>query len=327
MRKLAAALFVAFCCCFSSGAMAGSFDGKTITYVISTKPGGGYDAYGRLIAKYMQKHLPGSTIIAKNIPGAGHRIGFETIVNSAPDGLTIGTFNSSLIYGQIAGQYGGKIDLSKMSWIGKAASDSRVLLVSAKSGITSIDDLRKLGRPLKIGVNGKGSSGHFESALIGKLLNLELQHVFAFEGDEAALSVFRGELDLAIGSRNSLQNLVDAGEARFILGFGGEKETDVPQLGDVAATSADQALIRLVESQGRYMRVTAGPPGLPEELLKELRVAYLAALTDPELLAEAKQQNLTIAPAGGEELGEVISSSLKQSAQIVDAIKLLLKEE
>ena len=50
------------------------FKGKTITYIVATKPGGGYDTYGRLIAKYLSKHLD-ATVIVKNVPGAGDIIG------------------------------------------------------------------------------------------------------------------------------------------------------------------------------------------------------------------------------------------------------------
>lgn len=49
----------------------------------------------------MQRHLPGSRIMVKNVPGAGHIIGANQIYNAKPDGLTIGTFNTGLIYAQI----------------------------------------------------------------------------------------------------------------------------------------------------------------------------------------------------------------------------------
>ena len=45
------------------------YKGKTVTYIVATAPGGGYDTYGRLVAEYMQKHLPGSTFVVKNMPG------------------------------------------------------------------------------------------------------------------------------------------------------------------------------------------------------------------------------------------------------------------
>src|SRR6186997_968777 len=101
------------------------FNGKTVTYIVSTGPGGGYDTYGRLVAEYMQKYLPGSTFIVKNVPGAGHLIGANTIYASKPDGLTIGTFVTGLIYNQLIKADGVRFDLMKMSWIGKAASEPR----------------------------------------------------------------------------------------------------------------------------------------------------------------------------------------------------------
>src|SRR4051812_4302911 len=74
------------------------FKDKTVNYIVATAPGGGYDTYGRLVAEYMQKYLPGSTFVVKNVPGAGHLVGTNSIYASRPDGLTIGTFNTGLIY-------------------------------------------------------------------------------------------------------------------------------------------------------------------------------------------------------------------------------------
>src|ERR687898_1689453 len=86
------------------------YKGKTVTYIVSTAPGGGFDLYGRLISEYMQKYLPGSTFVVKNVPGAGHLIGTNTIYSSKPDGLTIGNFNNGLIYNQLIKTEGVKFD-------------------------------------------------------------------------------------------------------------------------------------------------------------------------------------------------------------------------
>src|SRR5689334_711413 len=119
------------------------FKGKTVNYIIATAPGGGYDYYGRLVAEYMQKHIPGSTFVVRNMPGAGHIIGANYIYASKPDGLTIGTFNTGLIYNQLVGLEGMKADLTKMSWIGKASTDPRAVMVSANSPIKTFADLQK----------------------------------------------------------------------------------------------------------------------------------------------------------------------------------------
>src|SRR4030095_8632861 len=55
------------------------FKGKTVTYIVATGPGGGDDTYSRLIAKYLQKYLPGSRVLVRNVPGAGHIVGANTI--------------------------------------------------------------------------------------------------------------------------------------------------------------------------------------------------------------------------------------------------------
>ena len=112
-----------------------------MTYIVSTAPGGGYDLYGRLIAEYMQRNLPGSTFVVKNVPGAGHMIGANTVYASKADGLTIGTFNTGLIYNQLIKADGVKFDLTKMSWIGKAASEPRVFVVGSQSPIKTFQDL------------------------------------------------------------------------------------------------------------------------------------------------------------------------------------------
>ena len=118
------------------------YKGKTVTYIVPTEPGGGYDLYGRLVAEYMQKHLPGSTFVVKNVPGAGQLVGGNTIYASKPDGLTIGTFNTGLIYKQLSGLEGVRFDLNKMSWIGKAASDPRVITVNSIVPVKTFKELR-----------------------------------------------------------------------------------------------------------------------------------------------------------------------------------------
>src|SRR6266545_701638 len=117
------------------------FKGKTVTYIVATSPGGGYDTYGRLVAEYMQHYLPGSTFIVKNMPGAGHMIGTNAIYASRPDGLTIGTFNTGLIYNQLIRHEAARFDLEKMSWVGKAAYDPRVMAIAVQSPIRTYQDL------------------------------------------------------------------------------------------------------------------------------------------------------------------------------------------
>ena len=165
------------------------FAGKTITYIVSTKPGGGYDTMGRLVSKYLETHIPDVRVLVKNVPGAGHMVGCQTIFSAAPDGFTIGTFNTGLIYAQLAGVLDSSLDLGKMSWIGKAAIESRVIVVAANSDIATLDDLKRPGRVLKIGVNAKGGTAHIDSMLLAQTFGYNFKHIFGFEGTDAELSL------------------------------------------------------------------------------------------------------------------------------------------
>src|SRR5512146_1119735 len=143
-----------------------SFAGKTVTYIVATTPGGGYDTYGRLIARYLQKHLAGSRVLVKNVPGAGNIIGANEIYSSRPDGLTMGMFNTGLIYDQLMGRNGVKFDLAKMSWIGKAASEGRGLLIRSGGPIKTFDDILKSKTPVKFAASGIGAASYNDTRIL-----------------------------------------------------------------------------------------------------------------------------------------------------------------
>jgi tripartite-type tricarboxylate transporter receptor subunit TctC len=98
------------------------FSGRTIDYIVATRAGGAYDTYARLIAKHMERRVPGVRIVVRNVQGAAHIIGANEIFAAKPDGLTIGTFTMGLLYSQLVRAQGVRVDLAKLSWIGKAAA-------------------------------------------------------------------------------------------------------------------------------------------------------------------------------------------------------------
>src|SRR5262245_23935566 len=184
------------------------FKGKTVTYIVATGAGGGYDTYGRLIARFMQKYLPGSRFIVRNVPGAGHIIGANTIYTSRADGMTIGMFNTGLIYNQLMGLPGIKFDLTKFSWVGKASDEIRVMVVSTKSGYKSIDDVLKAKTPIKFAAAGVGSAAYLDTRILDFVLPIEIQTVTGFDGAEGELSMMRGEVVAETGIASSFDQFV-----------------------------------------------------------------------------------------------------------------------
>src|SRR4029079_16198968 len=197
------------------------YKGKTVTYIVATAPGGGYDLYGRLVAEYMQKYLPGSTFVVKNVPGAGHLIGANTIYASKADGLTLGTFNTGLIYNQLIGREGVHFDLTKMAWIGKAASDPRVITIGVQSPIKSFQDLMALKEPVNFSTGGIGASAYVETVMLYNALKLPIKIQPGYYGSDDPIAIRRGEIQGTLASRSSWELFVSQGYGRFIAQIGG----------------------------------------------------------------------------------------------------------
>jgi tripartite-type tricarboxylate transporter receptor subunit TctC len=302
------------------------YKGKTVNYIVSTAPGGGYDLYGRLIAEYMQKYLPGSTFVVKNVPGAGHLIGTNTIYSSKPDGLTIGTFNTGLIYNQLIKTEGVKFDLTKMSWIGKAASEPRVFVVGAQSQTKSFDDLRNQNEPVNFATSGIGSSNYVEINSLTNILKLPIKVLTGYNGNDDQLAMRRGETTGGMGSRSSFEQFIKNGYGRFIAQIGG-KETDVPQLKDQIKDPDGQSIVALIQSQGDIARLTAGPPDIPADRLAALREAYKKALEDKDLQAKAEKLDRPIDPAYGDEVLRMVKEALNQKPEVVAVLKAALEKK
>jgi tripartite-type tricarboxylate transporter receptor subunit TctC len=297
------------------------YKGKTVTYIVSTSPGGGYDLYGRLIAEFMQRYLPGSTFVVKNLPGAGHLVGTNTIYASKPDGLTIGTFNTGLIYNQLIGLDGVKFDLNKMSWIGKAASDPRVFTVHPDLPIKTFQDLQAWkGEPINFSTAGVGSAAYVETVILAKVLNLPAKIVTGYNGTEDSMAMRRGEVKASIASRSSWEQFVKNGYGRFVVQIGGTHK-DLPQLSDQVKDPTAKALIALVQSQGDISRLTAGPPDIPPDRLAALREAYKKAMQDPELQARAEKLERPVDPAYGEDVLKMVQGALNQTPETIALLK------
>lgn len=290
------------------------FAGRTLTYIVSTEPGGGYDTYARLIGRHLEKQL-GAQVVVRNVPGAGHLIGLEQLHRAEPDGLTIGTFNTGLIYAQLLEQEGMHIDLRSLSWVGKAASDPRVFVVGRDTPFRSIADLRAAKESIRLGTSGVGGASHNEMKLLSQVLDLNVTLVVGYGGRGNEMGLLRGEVSGTLGSWSSLRGFIDNGFGRpiFHVGGAGVLDASIPSARDLVVRPEDVAVVEFIEAQAQLGRMTAGPPGIPAERLALLRRAYLAALADPALRQEAEKLEIPIDPADGDEVARRVALALQQT--------------
>lgn len=306
------------------------YKGKTITYIVSTKPGGGYDTYARLICKHMQKYIPGATIIVKNVPGAGNIIGANEIFLAKPDGLTLGTFNTGLIYTQILGQEGIRFDLAKYSWIGKASSEHRVLLVSIKSPYKNVKDLIESKEPIKMSTAGVGTLNHNETLIMAEALRANLKAIPGYSGREDEMAILRGEVTGTIGSYTGLISFIKAKECRVLLQIAYKKHKDlpdVPLVTELKLSESGKKLLGLIAGTAELGRLTAAPPNLSAGRLVVLTDAYNKALSGPELMKDTEKVGLEIDPGFGEDVAKMVKEAIHQPEENMALLKKIIKIE
>ena len=296
------------------------YAGKTLTYIVATKPGGGYDTYARLIAAHLPKHLPGVRVRIQNIPGAGDIIGTNKLARSRPDGLTIGTFNSGLLYGQLSDAPGIQFDLRDFEWIGKASSDSRMLIAAGESGIRSVSQLRAAEKPVLFGANGVGSASYAESFLLARLLGIDIRIVTGMASADRQMSMIRGELIASFGSASSFRRFVENGYGVLLLQVGGEAG-DNPEMNSLLDSEEDRAVYDLILATTNLGRMTAAPPGTPDSRLRVLRGAYTAVLEDEEFRSEAARRQLPVDYGDAAYVEREVNAALNQSPAVVAIIR------
>ncbi len=307
------------------------YKNKVINYIVATKPGGGYDTYARLIGKYMQKYIPGSTIIVKNVPGAGHIIGANETYLAKADGLTMGTFNTGLIYSQILKQAGIRFDLTKYSWVGKASSDQRIVIVGNKTPYKTIKDIMTGKEPVKMAASGVGSSAYTETILIAEALGAgNMKTVPGYSGREGEMAMLRGEVAGTNGAYTGLLGFVKSGECRVLLQIGAKKHKDLPDVplaSELKLSSKGTALFRLIVGVNELGRLTGAPPSVPPARLQALRDAYKKTLTTPDFLKEAEKMGLDIEAGFGDEVAKLMKEAVNQPEENVTLLRSLIKFE
>ena len=131
------------------------YRGRTLHLLIGYGPGGGYDIYGRLVAEFLPRHLPGNPrIIAQNMPGAGSFVAAKYIYDVAPkDGTVLGSLAQTLALDSMTNT---SLDVAKMPYIGRVVTNIDVGVALPKSGIKSFEDVR--AKQYSVGASGGGST-------------------------------------------------------------------------------------------------------------------------------------------------------------------------
>ena len=306
-RIVCGAAMAALACAVTASANAQSveqfYKGKTVNVYIGYGPGGGYDFFGRLVARHIGRHIPGQpSVVPQNMPG---------------DGTALGIVTQTVALEEALGTPGVQYKADGFNWIGRATSNVDMLLTWHTSKTKTIEDAKQFETP--VAGTGAGSPAEFMPKVLNSVVGTKFKVISGYPGStEGMLAMEKGEVDGATTSWNTIktskQDWLKNKSINLILQFTPDRHKELPDLVDMVElgkTAEQKQILALYASGAVVGRSIFASPGIPAERVKALRDAFTAMTKDPVFLAEIEQTKAEFDPMSGEDLQKVIADAAK----------------
>jgi tripartite-type tricarboxylate transporter receptor subunit TctC len=303
----------AFCAKASFSAETPFYRGKTLTVLINFAAGGPTDIEGRLVARFLGKHLPGQpTIVVQNMAGAGGVTGTNYLGEVAkPDGLTLGYFTGQF-FNILTADPNLRVDLAKFAYI--ASIEGVAVAYTRKDVAPGIQDPKDIvkAKGLRAGGLSLNSAKDVRFRLQLDILGVPHQYVTGYNSNsDARLAVERNEIQFFTegtpGYRSQVQpRMVKEGivvpvYADELVTADGEfrpsaEVPDIPsfsqlhqQLFGKLGSGPQWEALKTINLTHAMQRIAKVAPNTPPEVVAALRQGFSQMIRDAEFIQEFKK--------------------------------------
>jgi tripartite-type tricarboxylate transporter receptor subunit TctC len=293
------------------------YKGKTVTLIISSAAGGGYDALARTIANHLGKHIPGSpAVIVRNMAGAGGIVATNHLYSvAAKDGTVVGGVQNNTPFEPLFGTKAATYDPLKFNWLGTPSIEVAMLTVWHKAPVNSWQDART--QEITVGSSGVNSTPSFYGRLLNETLGLKQKIIVGYESQtQAFLAMERGEVD---GYPSVFYSALMSTKPtwykdkliKILVQMGLEKEPALPEVPfalDLVSNPEDKLLLTAAYAPLQSGRPYLMPPGVPADRVAAMGAAMMETFRDRDFLAEADKRGLGVnSPRTGQELHDLLT--------------------
>jgi tripartite-type tricarboxylate transporter receptor subunit TctC len=301
------------------------YKGKQINLVIGADVAGGYDTYGRLFARLMPKHIPGSpNIVVQIMPGAGGVIAANFLYNIAPkDGLTLGSVQRQIPEGPLVGLGGTQFDATKYNWIGSLNNEVSICVSWHTAQVKTFKDA--FDKELIVGAQKQANTEQYPS-IFNNVLGTKFKIISGYTGGNGVLlAMERGEVEgrcswswssIIVQKPDWLQEKKINLLAQIAL-VGHPDLKDVPLVMDFAKTAEDKQVLEFLFARNVLGRPFLAPPGVPADRVAALRKAFDAMVKDKDAIAEFDKQKQELTPVSGQEIQDLMDRLYKTPKDII----------
>ena len=310
------------------------YKGKTISMIVASGPGGGYDLYARTLVRHYARHIPGNpNIVIQYLPGGGGIVAANTLYSvTARDGTGMGLLASSTFLLAAVGDKNTKFDNLKFTYIGNMNEEVDTCSVWHTTGIKSAEDLKT--REVIIGAAGPGSNSLTFPLGMNSVLGMKFKPIPGYQGGAQirTTAMERGELQGTCGIFVSTMNaqfpkqLAD-GHLKVILQMGLSRHPsfkDVPNALELATDANGRAALELLFAQLALGRPILGPPEIPADRAAALQKGFDATMDDPQFRADAEKMRVELRWFGAAKMKQVMERMEAAPKAVKDDVRKLL---
>ena len=308
------------------------YRGKTVRFIIHSTVGGDYDAWSRMVSRYMTKYMPGNpTFLPQNMPGAGGITAANTLYSAVPkDGSVIGMIGRNLPFQALTNVANVRYDPRKFNWIGSPEFSSIVCVVSGDAPVKSAQEAFQ--KEVLMGGAGAGTAVSTMPVFLNKLLGIKFRLVEGYAGSSAVwLAIDRKEVNgvfLTLAAVKAARpGGIESGAIKILFNMepAPAPGTGAPSIFEFAKTDEQRQLLKLMSISNELGRPILAPPDTPADRVAALRQAFEKTMQDPELIADATRSGLSIAVTSGDALTKLVNDLMASPKELVDKMEDLIK--
>jgi tripartite-type tricarboxylate transporter receptor subunit TctC len=292
------------------------YKGKTVNLIIGYSVGGGYDLYGRLLARHIGKHIPGRpSIVPQNMTGAGSLRAAQFLYSVAPkDGTAFGTFGRTIAVTPLLTPATAQFDGTKFSWLGSVTNEVSTCVTWHTAAAKNWNDI--LTKEVAMGGEGPGADPDVYALLYKNVFGAKMKLIAGYHGtNDATLAMERGEVDGLCGlSWSTLKarhlQWMNERKINIVVQAALKKQPElanVPLAIELTHDPEKLQILKLLLASQEMARPFTAPPGIPDDRKAALMAAFESTMKDPEFLADAQKLNMDVNPLAGKAIDALLA--------------------
>ncbi len=319
----------------SADAVSDYYKNIRLKVIVGFNPGGGYDRGSRVVARHINKYIPGNPrTIVQNMPGAGSLRLLNWLYAKGPkDGSVIAHFHPAAMREAYIGAKGARFDPLKFYWLGVFTRGSSVLFARTDAGAKDLNDAMKM--EIVLGATSARSGGGVYPRVLNQVLGTKFKVVVGYGSTgESTMAMERGEVQ-GVGAWSWTQlRRIQAGwvKSKFITVLAllsVNRRADLPGIPSIleyAKNEEDRKVLEAIMMWEELNRPFIVAPGTDPARAAALRKAFETMVTKADFKRDIEKASLEVNPISGKDSEALLAKLYAYPPKVAERARIVYSE-